>query len=174
MLVQSFLSVANIIASFFIKLDTTASKEAELLEPSFLDAIALSQVDLTNNVEMIKTMYDYRTDKYEVTEDLGVFSGVKNGVFVVIGFFRDTIVGFVLDYIAGFHDKGLIGKVLWLVLGFFYAFIVNIFASFFGMFGLAFGLLTQSASMGYYVVYVISFIITLVVTFGFTDSWIDS
>lgn len=155
-----------IIASFFIKMDTTEAKKAELLEPGILDYISLSKVDQRNKFEMVKVMYDYKMDKYKVTEDLGVFSGIKNGILVVIGFFRDTIVGFALDYIAGFYDKGLIGKAIWLVLGLFLSAILNLLGAFLGMFALAFGLLIQPASMGYYVAYIISFVIMLLGVFA--------
>lgn len=162
----SYFLIVLIIASFFIKLDATEDKKRELLEPGILDYISLSQVNEKNKVEMVKVMYDYKLDKYKVKEDLGVLSGIKNGVFSVVGFFRDFFVGFVLDYIAGFYDKGLIGKAIWLILGLFLSVILNLIGAFFGMFALAFGLLTQPASMGYYISLVVSFFGTLVLSFG--------
>lgn len=155
-----------VIISFFIKLDTTQDKKEELLTPGIFDYISLAKVDYDNNIEMVKVAYDYSLDKYKVQEDLNVLSGVKNGIFVVVGFFRDLLVGFGLDYLAGFYDKGLIGKVIWLFLGVVISGFLNLIGAFLGMFGIAFGLLTQVAPIQYYISYIISFILMMMLVFG--------
>ena len=153
--------------SFFVKLETTETKKTELLELGFFDYISLSQVDTDNQVELLKVMYDYGRDKYEVNNELDDFSGIKNGVLVIPGAFRDTIVGSILDYIAGFHGKGLIGKIIWAVLGIVVSIVLNAIGAFLGIFGLAYALLTQTASTQYYIAYIISFLITLLLAVGF-------
>ena len=156
-----------IVGSFFVKLETTESKKAELLELGIFDYISLSQVNTDNQVELLKVMYDYGRDKYEVNDELDDFSGLKNGALVVSGAFRDTIVGSILDYIAGFYGKSLLGKVIWAVLGIIVSIVLNAIGAFLGIFGLAYALLTQNASTQYYIAYIISFFITLLLAFNF-------
>ena len=43
--------------------------------------------------------------------------GLKNGVLIGMGYYRDVLINSICDYISGFKNKGAIGKIIWAVLG---------------------------------------------------------
>ena len=149
------LVIIGIIASLVVPIEATTETKESLMEPSIFDVIGVE-----NEIDAIPVAIEYGVLKYNENNNLQFMDGLKNGVLIGMGYYRDVLINSVCDYISGFKDKGTIGKIIWAVFGLL-VFIKQIFFCFIGIFMKGFSLLTQKANTSYYVGYILGILIFL-------------
>lgn len=99
------LVIVGIIASLIVPIEATTETKKSLMEPSIFDVIGVE-----NEIDAIPVAIEYGVLKYNENNDLQFMDGLKNGVLIGMGYYRDVLINSICDYISGFKNKGAIGK----------------------------------------------------------------
>lgn len=158
----AFLVLALIICSLFMPLSINYAGQNKLLSYNKLSRyITLSKLD---NIENQKLIY-YNKSKvgFYFKSELGIEEGIKNGIVVMGNYFRNIIIGTIVDYLNGFKTIQSNIKIVWLFFGIFFEIAKNMLFSTLELIAIILILLLQAPNS---YIYVLSYVLTILFIVG--------
>lgn len=117
-----------IICSLFMPISINYTGQSKILSYDKINRyISLSRLDGISSDNFI--YYNKSKVGFILKSELDSYDGIKNGIVVIGNYFRNIIVGTVLDYLNGFDVINSNARMIWLFFGIFFELAKNILFS---------------------------------------------